>query len=1001
MVFKNIKIQQVISFLIIISIFAPSLTLFSAPKKVLAQAVTTDVSNIPLQIPQVGTNATTAAASTATTGTSATTATTAVKTWYQTILEEVLKAVAKRALQEITKSTVNWINSGFHGSPLFLENPGSFFTDIVKSEVKTIVNTYGYDNLKFPYGKDFALNTIKNYKRTAEDNATYTLSKVINDPVYLESYQKDFKVGGWGGFITNTQYPQNNYLGFQRIVNQQLAEKISSSPGANNAISKTKESIQQAQGFLSPETCPTNEEYNKVAANAWNRPSFSPSTEYKPEPQGSMTDAQYKMYLEETNTAWKEQVANEKTSWEENNTCPGGLKTTTPGAVVSSQVMNALGSNMRQGELSAALGNSLSAIFDALINALFDAGLSALTSDKNNEAPEDDWTYMGQTLGGPQDANGDPFSAFDEVVILKAFKILLEGRTFDSVGISFDGTITTTEGLTEPQIGDTRLGTCTNINDRRIFRNNVLKKNCDEKIEDWQQNAKPYVRYVPGEIENTKEEIALMDNTSPDPFFAGIIQLMKLVPVEAQKLDMCIPGPDKGWEYRLKAEQERVSKALVEAQGGGEEQDALKMKASAGALRELKFAVDSFKDWITTAMISPRLGLPNSIIYIDEIQKINDISQKLEEAINSRRAKSQTLIRLQTIKTGLDEIEASIAPLNQPAPDSVEEKKMIALWKQYRALRTSISSTHTIEERKNERASLSETLTRLKTLNAECILARGLKGWDAVDTPVFDINGDGIIDGDGIVDKTADGKGNSVLSSLISPPNTIDIFRIVSNREGDSTASIIGGLTGGIVGSLLGGFFGTEDIVDRIAKIRYTVKGTEIEQFCGLPIINGYSHGEVIRQDSSNELIATFQPGYIPQGCIDTREPNEDGTPLEPFSPDPGDGSGTQGCSQYAGSSGGGFVGTGREQFTFRNQAASVNPPDGPGPAAAAGTNGYTSLPMVNAQYIYGDITTTGIASWGIGLGSSEDNRISIDIDCDTVFKANKTDYTHAGDLSF
>src|SRR4026209_1825975 len=82
------------------------------------------------------------------------------------ILIEVAKSVARKALAEMTKSTVNWINSGFHGTPLFLENPDAFFQDIAKSEVKILINEFGYDPSRFPFGKAWALNAINSYKST-------------------------------------------------------------------------------------------------------------------------------------------------------------------------------------------------------------------------------------------------------------------------------------------------------------------------------------------------------------------------------------------------------------------------------------------------------------------------------------------------------------------------------------------------------------------------------------------------------------------------------------------------------------------------------------------------------------------------------------------------------------------------------------------------------------------------------------------------------------------
>ncbi len=85
------------------------------------------------------------------------------------------------------------------------------------------MSEFGYDPNRFPFGADFALNTINSYKSQLATNAQYTLSKAISDPVLLNNYRTNFNVGGWNGFLINTQYPQNNYIGFQLIATQELA----------------------------------------------------------------------------------------------------------------------------------------------------------------------------------------------------------------------------------------------------------------------------------------------------------------------------------------------------------------------------------------------------------------------------------------------------------------------------------------------------------------------------------------------------------------------------------------------------------------------------------------------------------------------------------------------------------------------------------------------------------------------------------------------------------
>src|SRR3972149_12309962 len=252
MVTKNKIIQKFIPCLLSISILTPAIFSSFGVKKAEAQEtapIGVPVNDFPAQIylKIITTNTTTSSIIDN-------------KSWMQKLLEQLLKLAAKRLLAQMTQATINWINSGFHGSPLFLENPESFFRDIAKSQVKNLVDMIGYDTFRFPFGKEVALQVIDSYKSQLEINAQYTLSKVINDPVLLNNYRNDFNIGGWNGFLINTQYPQNNYIGFQMMATEELARRLQGT--TQNAAQKVQTVLDQGMGFLSPQICPTNSAYN-------------------------------------------------------------------------------------------------------------------------------------------------------------------------------------------------------------------------------------------------------------------------------------------------------------------------------------------------------------------------------------------------------------------------------------------------------------------------------------------------------------------------------------------------------------------------------------------------------------------------------------------------------------------------------------------------------------------------------------------------------------------
>jgi hypothetical protein len=675
---KENKIAKIVSGILILVILAPSIFL-ATPKKAEAFWGATWLTDV-FTGGTVGTTGATAVA----TGTS-----TAVllKNVAKEILKQIVMTIEKRLLAEMTKSMVNWINSGFHGSPLFLQNPDSFFRDIAKYEIKTLITITGYDPNRFPFGKDMALNTINQFNKKFADNAAYSLSNAIRDPVVLTNLRNNFNFGGWNGFLINTQYPQNNYLGYRMIYTEELARRLEGT--ANNKAKTVTDTINRGAGFLSPQKCMDNNGnnsynngYNEFVRPNFKQPPFNltpPEYDYDPV-DGTRTEKPESIKKRADEAAkWQADEATARTEWNKKNYCKN-LVATTPGSVVGNQIMNAMSSNFRQTELGAALGSSMSAIFDALLNKFIGDGLSALASKTNAKPPTDDFEYDGVKLGGPDntDTNTSWDSGPDEVVILNDFKKLLLGKTElvakpgMILGVNSDGTTIKAEGgeiLTE--IGNTGNGT-----------------------------------YTPGDIDNTKTELLLMD--SEEAGNPGIAQMISLIWPKIRELDMCVPGPDIGWEDRLTDELNRNSKKLQEKTN---DSDGEKAAQADLVLKELKFAVALFKDWIKDQMIKT---MPNSVVYLDEINKLETLYQESKELTDKRRDKAQALARLISIQDALDSIT------KQPESGSTEEKDMVNQWKKYKAVRASVSSTTTIEETKKELFTKKDQLKTVGDFATKC-----------------------------------------------------------------------------------------------------------------------------------------------------------------------------------------------------------------------------------------------------------------------------------------
>jgi hypothetical protein len=666
------KIKKFISGFLIISILVPSI-LFSIPRQ--AQAVIVPV----VEIPSAPAIWLTKAFTWVTSVSTVTNTSLSIKQWAEVLVKQALMAVARAFLKKITQSTINWINSGFHGSPLFLENPESFFQDIAKSEIKATVNMFGFDSLKYPFGRDFSLNIINSYKSTLENNAAYSLSTVINDPIFLNNYRNNFNVGGWNGFLINTQYPQNNYLGFQMTASEELARKLQGT--VQNNAQKVATTLQQGQGFLSPKTCPSNPDYNN-GTNEFQKPSFDEAafvSNYRPlmpTPVDILNPTEdERIDAEQWDIVFKAKLRLAKGEWEGKNTCPGGLINTTPGSVVASQIITSLTSGQRQTELAAAMGNSLSAIFDALLNKFISTGLNSLASTTNQSNTPDTWSYGGISLSSPAGGTNSTFN-WNSVIDITEFK--------------------------------------------KTIQEAIANTTLEIKLID----NPPCIPADPTCNENNPSNPGNTDPNNPNFYIPGIFQLMPPITEQVKILDQCLPGPDKNWENRLQAEQRIFTAKFTDSVSSS---DDLKVRASNAALKELKFAIDSFTNWINTQI---KNSLPGAIVYMDTIKTVDNFRQQLTELTDAKQIKSETIDRLHAISNMLEISTFS----TQPTPGSNEEKQLIELAKQYDTLIPSISSTASIANTKNELDTLNDQKRNIEDYNIKCSNQRTVAGWGEVDT---------------------------------------------------------------------------------------------------------------------------------------------------------------------------------------------------------------------------------------------------------------------------
>lgn len=157
--------------------------------------------------------------------------------------------VANMAIESITKSTVNWINSGFQGSPAFVTDLNENLQGVGDAVAAQFFDELSQQTIATTPFQDKVLDAVRlgYYLRTSPESFytryPYTLDQVsANDRAFL---QGDFNQGGFNAWFATVMNPQNNPYGAQMLANEALENAVSS------ATSNRLEELSWNRGFLS------------------------------------------------------------------------------------------------------------------------------------------------------------------------------------------------------------------------------------------------------------------------------------------------------------------------------------------------------------------------------------------------------------------------------------------------------------------------------------------------------------------------------------------------------------------------------------------------------------------------------------------------------------------------------------------------------------------------------------------------------------------------------
>lgn len=268
--------------------------------------------------------------------------------------------LARAAIRTLTASIVQWINTGFQGSPAFVTDIQGYFADVADQALGEFVYGSELGFMCSPFQLSVRIALLQQFAKKQKPLCRLSdISKNINR--FLAG---NFYDGGWKGWITLWTDPYGNP--YSSFINSsfEFQARVLTAQGA-----KGKE-LDFGRGLLSLTECTT---VDRDSGQVLSRDYGLEGTK-----DGEATDLV-------GNNAEQRQAAQGASPSRAKTNC----SIVTPGAAIENQLADVMGSGLRQLELS----NSLNQILDALVSQLIKqvflsaGGLAGVSKSTYNNSP--------------------------------------------------------------------------------------------------------------------------------------------------------------------------------------------------------------------------------------------------------------------------------------------------------------------------------------------------------------------------------------------------------------------------------------------------------------------------------------------------------------------------------------------------------------------------------------------------------------------------------------
>lgn len=163
----------------------------------------------------------------------------------ENVLDGIAWALAKTAVQQATKSIVRWINSGFQGSPSFIQNPEAFFLDVADRVAGDFIYGSDLDFLCSPI--QFNVRVALATKQFQDFEPICRLTDVISNVQGF--YEGNFQAGGWPAWFQAVNSSTDLPAGALVAANAEMTLRIQRKTGIE------EHKLDWGSGFFSWEEC--------------------------------------------------------------------------------------------------------------------------------------------------------------------------------------------------------------------------------------------------------------------------------------------------------------------------------------------------------------------------------------------------------------------------------------------------------------------------------------------------------------------------------------------------------------------------------------------------------------------------------------------------------------------------------------------------------------------------------------------------------------------------